>query len=432
MPKNFKKELEWRGLIQDVTNGFEDEISKKCVSAYIGFDPTSDSLHIGSLVQLIILRHFQLCGHKPIVLIGGATGMIGDPSGKSKERNLLSAEVIEKNILSLKTQFSKFLDFDEKKPNAAVLVNNYDWNSKLNIIDFFRDFGKLLTVNYMMSKDSVKKRLSSTDASDGMSFTEFTYQLFQSYDFYYLRENYNCSIQMGGSDQWGNITSGVELIRKKNGKKAYALTCPLITKSDGSKFGKTEEGNVWLDRNKTSPYKFYQYWMNSSDEDSNKYIKVFTFAEKEFIEKITDDHKKEPHLRKLQKYIAEEITKMVHSEEDLNNVKNASSILFGKNTKEDLSNIDENTFLDIFNGVPNKKLKKSDLDECELVEDLLMKTNFFKSNSEIRRLINQNSISVNKNKIDSASKITNINLINDKYILIQKGKKNYYLISIIS
>ena len=354
MPNNFKNELEWRGLIQDVTNGFDDEINKNCVSAYIGFDPTSDSLHIGSLVQLVILRHFQICGHKPIVLIGGATGMIGDPSGKSKERNLLSADVIEKNISALKIQFSKFLDFDEKNPNAAIIVNNYEWNSKLNIIEFFRDFGKLLTVNYMMSKDSVKKRISNSDLSEGMSFTEFTYQLFQAYDFYYLIENYNCTIQMGGSDQWGNITSGVELIRKKNGKKAYALTCPLITKSDGSKFGKTEEGNVWLDRRKTSPYKFYQYWLNSSDEDSYKYVKIFTFAKKEFIEKLIKDHNDEPHLRKLQKFIAEEITTMVHSEEDLKNVKNASSILFGKNTEQDLSIIDEETFLDVFSGVPIK------------------------------------------------------------------------------
>lgn len=432
MPTNFKNELEWRGLIQDVTNGFDDEINKECVSAYIGFDPTSDSLHIGSLVQLIILRHLQISGHKPIVLIGGATGMIGDPSGKSKERNLLSADIIEKNILSLKTQFSKFLDFDEKLPNSAIIVNNYKWNSELKIIDFFRDYGKLLTVNYMMSKDSVKKRLSSSDLSDGMSFTEFTYQLFQAYDFYYLIEKYNCTIQMGGSDQWGNITSGVELIRKKNGKKAFALTCPLITKSDGSKFGKTEDGNVWLDRKKTSPYKFYQYWLNSSDEDSFKYVKIFTFAKKKFIEKLIKDHNEEPHLRKLQRFIAEQITTMVHSKKDLINVKNASSILFGKNTNKDLSMIDEETFLDVFNGVPNKKLSKSDFYKCKLVEDLLEKSAFFSSKSEIRRLINQNSISINKTKINSEFKVSDINLINDKYILLQKGKKNYFLISLIS
>ncbi len=432
MPNNFKNELEWRGLIQDVTNGFDDEINKNCVSAYIGFDPTSDSLHIGSLVQLVILRHFQICGHKPIVLIGGATGMIGDPSGKSKERNLLSADVIEKNISALKIQFSKFLDFDEKNPNAAIIVNNYEWNSKLNIIEFFRDFGKLLTVNYMMSKDSVKKRISNSDFSEGMSFTEFTYQLFQAYDFYYLIENYNCTIQMGGSDQWGNITSGVELIRKKNGKKAYALTCPLITKSDGSKFGKTEEGNVWLDRRKTSPYKFYQYWLNSSDEDSYKYVKIFTFAKKEFIEKLIKDHNDEPHLRKLQKFIAEEITTMVHSKEDLKNVKNASSILFGKNTEQDLSLIDEETFLDVFSGVPHKELTKSELTDCKLAENLLEKSGFFSSKSEIRRLIDQNSISINKAKINSEFKISDLNLINNKYILLQKGKKNYFLIILIT
>jgi len=432
MPTNFKNELEWRGLIQDVTNGFDNEINKECVSAYIGFDPTSDSLHIGSLVQLIILRHLQISGHKPIVLIGGATGMIGDPSGKSKERNLLSADIIEKNILSLKTQFSKFLDFDEKLPNSAIIVNNYKWNSELKIIDFFRDYGKLLTVNYMMSKDSVKKRLSSSDLSDGMSFTEFTYQLFQAYDFYYLIEKYNCTIQMGGSDQWGNITSGVELIRKKNGKKAFALTCPLITKSDGSKFGKTEDGNVWLDRKKTSPYKFYQYWLNSSDEDSFKYVKIFTFAKKKFIEKLIKDHNEEPHLRKLQRFIAEQITTMVHSKKDLINVKNASSILFGKNTNKDLSMIDEETFLDVFNGVPNKKLSKSDFYKCKLLEDLLEKSAFFSSKSEIRRLINQNSISINKTKINSEFKVSDINLINDKYILLQRGKKNYFLISLIS
>ena len=432
MPNNFKNELEWRGLIQDVTNGFDDEINKNCVSAYIGFDPTSDSLHIGSLVQLVILRHFQICGHKPIVLIGGATGMIGDPSGKSKERNLLSADVIEKNISALKIQFSKFLDFDEKNPNAAIIVNNYEWNSKLNIIEFFRDFGKLLTVNYMMSKDSVKKRISNSDLSEGMSFTEFTYQLFQAYDFYYLIENYNCTIQMGGSDQWGNITSGVELIRKRNGKKAYALTCPLITKSDGSKFGKTEEGNVWLDRRKTSPYKFYQYWLNSSDEDSYKYVKIFTFAKKEFIEKLIKDHNDEPHLRKLQKFIAEEITTMVHSKEDLKNVKNASSILFGKNTEQDLSLIDEETFLDVFSGVPHKELTKSELTDCKLAENLLEKSGFFSSKSEIRRLIDQNSISINKAKINSEFKISDLNLINNKYILLQKGKKNYFLIILIT
>ena len=432
MSNNFKDELDWRGLIHDSTSGLEEEINKNCISGYIGFDPTSDSLHIGSLVQLIILRHFQMAGHKPIVLIGGATGMIGDPSGKSKERNLLNPDKIEKNISSLKIQLSKFLDFDSKKTNAAIIVNNFDWNNDLNILSFFRDFGKLLTVNYMMSKESVKNRISATDANEGMSFTEFTYQLFQAYDFYYLLENYNCTLQMGGSDQWGNITSGVELIRKKNGKKVFALTCPLITKSDGTKFGKTEDGNVWLDRKKTSPYKFYQYWLNSSDLDSEDYIKIFTFAKKDFIKQIIEEHKAEPHLRKLQKFIAEEITKMVHSELDLNNVKNASSILFEKNPKQDLSCIDENTFLDIFSTVPNQIIKKSDFNECKLVEDILIKSTFFSSNSEIRRLINQNSISINKNKVDSKSKVSEIKLIKNKYILLQKGKKNYFLISVVA
>ena len=358
--------------------------------------------------------------------------MIGDPSGKSKERNLLNAGIIDKNISSIKNQLSKFLDFDKNKSNAAIILNNYDWNSELNIIDFFRDYGKLLTVNYMMSKDSVKKRLSTSDVSEGMSFTEFTYQLFQAYDFHYLIENYNCTIQMGGSDQWGNITSGVELIRKKSGKKAHALTCPLITKADGSKFGKTEEGNVWLHKEKTSPYKFYQYWLNSSDEDSIKYVKIFTFATKEFIDNLISEHNEVPHERKLQKFISEEITKMVHSEEDLIKVKNASSILFGKNTSENLSNIDEGTFLDVFSGVPNIELNKSYFNESETIEDLLDKTNFFSSKSEIRRLISQNSISINKIKIDSTFKISDIELINNKYVLVQKGKKNYYLISVSS
>ena len=430
MPKNFKNELEWRGLIQDVSNGFDEEASKDSVVGYIGFDPTSDSLHIGSLVQLIILKHFQQCGHKPIVLIGGATGMIGDPSGKSKERNLLSADKIDSNISSIKKQLSKFLDFDTGNSNSAVILNNYEWNSKLNIIDFFRDYGKLLTVNYMMSKDSVKKRLTSTDSNEGMSFTEFTYQLFQAYDFYYLLENYDCTIQMGGSDQWGNITSGVELIRKKNGKKAYALTCPLITKSDGSKFGKTEDGNIWLDRAKTSPYKFYQYWLNSSDEDSANYIKIFTFAAKDFIDNLITEHNEAPHERKLQKFIAEEITRMVHSDEDLINVKNASNILFSKNTNENLSKIDEATFLDVFDGVPNFSMNNDDIINFKTIVDLLDHTNFFNSKSEIIRLLNQNSISLNKTKIDSSFKLSELNFINNKYILVQKGKKNYYLISV--
>ena len=317
MPKNFFEELKWRGLIQDSTPSINEELDKNSLTAYIGFDPTSDSLHIGSLVQLIILKHFQEYGHKPILLIGGATAMIGDPSGKSKERNLLDQNEISGNISQIKNQVAKFLDFKNSK-NPALILNNYDWISELNIIDFFRDYGKSLTVNYMMSKESVKKRISPGQ-SEGMSFTEFTYQLFQAYDFYHLHKNYDCKIQMGGSDQWGNITSGIELIRKKTGQKSFALTCPLITKSDGSKFGKTEEGNVWLDRNKTSPYKFYQYWLNSSDKDSENYVKIFTMADKNYIDKLISDHRTKPHQRLLQKFIANELTQMVHSKEDLEN-----------------------------------------------------------------------------------------------------------------
>ena len=423
---NFIEELKWRGLIQDITPTFEDEINEKMKVGYIGFDPTSDSLHIGSLVQLIILKHFQNYGHKPIVLIGGATGMIGDPSGKSKERNLLSQEIIDQNIKSLHVQFSKFLNFDDSD-NSALILNNFDWNNELNIIEFFRDFGKALTVNYMMSKDSVKKRLGS-DSSDGMSFTEFTYQLFQAYDFYYLNEKYDCSIQMGGSDQWGNITSGVELIRKISGKKANAMTCPLITKVDGTKFGKTEEGNVWLDKNKTSPYKFYQYWLNSSDEDSKKYIKIFTFETKEFIEDLIDQHVKAPHERILQKFIASELTKMVHSEEDLQKVLNASNILFSKSKDSSFSDIDEETFTQVFEGVPNNSISNEEYNKCFSIEELLMFSPLFSSKSDVFRSLKENSVSINKEKIDSNKDLSSIELIHSKYLVIQRGKKNYSLL----
>ena len=423
---NFIEELKWRGLIQDITPTFEDEINEKMKVGYIGFDPTSDSLHIGSLVQLIILKHFQNYGHKPIVLIGGATGMIGDPSGKSKERNLLSQEIIDQNIKSLHVQFSKFLNFDDSD-NSALILNNFDWNNELNIIEFFRDFGKALTVNYMMSKDSVKKRLGS-DSSDGMSFTEFTYQLFQAYDFYYLNEKHDCSIQMGGSDQWGNITSGVELIRKKSAKKANAMTCPLITKVDGTKFGKTEEGNVWLDKNKTSPYKFYQYWLNSSDEDSKKYIKIFTFETKEFIEDLIDQHVKAPHERILQKFIASELTKMVHSEEDLQKVLNASNILFSKSKDSSFSYIDEETFTQVFEGVPNNSISNEEYNKCSSIEELLMFSPLFSSKSDVFRSLKENSVSINKEKIDSNKDLSSIELIHNKYLVIQRGKKNYSLL----
>ena len=420
MPKNFFEELKWRGLIQDSTPSIDEELDKNSLIAYIGFDPTSDSLHIGSLVQLIILKHFQEYGHKPILLIGGATAMIGDPSGKSKERNLLDQNEISENIKQIKNQVAKFLDFKNSK-NPALILNNYDWISELNIIDFFRDYGKSLTVNYMMSKESVKKRISPSQ-SEGMSFTEFTYQLFQAYDFYHLHKNYDCKIQMGGSDQWGNITSGIELIRKKTGQKSFALTCPLITKSDGSKFGKTEEGNVWLDRNKTSPYKFYQYWLNSSDKDSENYIKIFTMADKNYIDKLISDHRTKPHQRLLQKFIANELTQMVHSKEDLENVIKASEIFFGKSNYKDLNEISED--------VPSVKISKSDYDSIPNFEKFLQVTGFFKSNSDIRRSLSENSVMINKERVNDDFDFKSISLIKKKYILLQRGKKNYFLVNI--
>ena len=428
MPKNFFEELKWRGLIQDSTPSIDEELDKNSLIAYIGFDPTSDSLHIGSLVQLIILKHFQEYGHKPILLIGGATAMIGDPSGKSKERNLLDQNEISENITQIKNQVAKFLDFKNSK-NPALILNNYDWISELNIIDFFRDYGKSLTVNYMMSKESVKKRISPSQ-SEGMSFTEFTYQLFQAYDFYHLHKNYDCKIQMGGSDQWGNITSGIELIRKKTGQKSFALTCPLITKSDGSKFGKTEEGNVWLDRNKTSPYKFYQYWLNSSDKDSENYIKIFTMADKNYIDKLISDHRTKPHQRLLQKFIANELTQMVHSKEDLENVIKASEIFFGKSNYKDLNEISEDVFLEIFEDVPSVKISKSDYDSIPSFEKFLQVTGFFKSNSDIRRSLSENSVMINKERVNDDFDFKSISLIKKKYILLQRGKKNYFLVNI--
>jgi len=423
---SFFDELKWREMIQDNTPEFKEHVNTKKTVGYIGFDPTSDSLHIGSLVQLIILKHFQSHGHKPIVLIGGATGMIGDPSGKSKERNLLSQEIIDKNINSLKKQFSKFLDFDCGE-NSAVILNNYEWTKSLNIIEFFRDYGKALTVNYMMSKESVKKRIS-TENSDGMSFTEFTYQLFQAYDFYFLNKNHNCSIQMGGSDQWGNITSGVELTRKKSGIKVHALTCPLITKADGTKFGKTEEGNVWLDRDKTSPYKFYQYWLNTSDEDAIKYLKIFSFMNEASVIKMIEEHLASPHLRLIQKQLASELTKLVHSEQDLNNVIFASNIIFSKESKDNLSEIDENTLLQIFDWLPVTKISLSDYQKSENIENVLMNSSLFNSFSDLRRALKENSVSVNRKKIDAEAKISGIEIIKNKYIIVQRGKKKYSLL----
>jgi len=423
---SFFDELKWREMIQDNTPEFEEHVNTKKTVGYIGFDPTSDSLHIGSLVQLIILKHFQSHGHKPIILIGGATGMIGDPSGKSKERNLLSQEIIDKNIISLKKQFSKFLDFDCGE-NSAVILNNYEWTKGLNIIEFFRDYGKALTVNYMMSKESVKKRISSENP-DGMSFTEFTYQLFQAYDFYFLNTNHNCSIQMGGSDQWGNITSGVELTRKKSGIRVHALTCPLITKADGTKFGKTEEGNVWLDRDKTSPYKFYQYWLNTSDEDAIKYLKIFSFMNEASVIKMIEEHLASPNLRLIQKQLASELTKLVHSEEDLNNVIFASNIIFSKESKDNLSEIDEKTLLQIFDGLPVTKISLGDYQKSEKIENVLMNSSLFNSFSDLRRALKENSVSVNRKKIDAEAKISEIEIIKNKYIIVQRGKKKYSLL----
>ena len=416
-------------MLQDIIPGCEEKLLESSSSGYIGFDPTSDSLHIGSLVQILILMHFQKSGHKPIVLIGGATGMIGDPSGKSTERNLLSQDDLEKNINGIKTQLSKFLNFDSKDKNAAIICNNKDWFNNIKLIDFIRDVGKHLTVNYMVAKDSVKKRLSK-DSKEGMSFTEFTYQIIQAYDFYHLFKNENCILQMGGSDQWGNITSGTELIRKKTGKKVFALTCPLITKTDGTKFGKTEEGNVWLDKNRTSPYKFYQYWLNISDEDAIKYIKIFTFYSEEEIQKFIKEHKKAPHLRSLQKIIASDLTRLVHGDDDLEKAIIASNILFGKSTSNDLSLLDEKTFLDVFSGVPQTTISLKYLNTNPIVREFIYKVKFLSSKSEINRAIKENSISINKDKIKDTDRLSKSNLICDKYILVQRGKKNYFLIVI--
>ena len=428
MISNFVKELEWRGMLHDAMPGTEEYLIEGMQSAYVGIDPTADSLHIGHLVGVMMLRHFQLAGHKPYALIGGATGMIGDPSGKSAERNLLDEETLRHNQEALKEQLSRFLDFESDVKNAAVLVNNYDWMKDFSFLDFIRDVGKHITVNYMMSKDSVKKRLSA-EAKEGMSFTEFTYQLVQGYDFLYLYEKYNCTLQMGGSDQWGNITTGTELIRRIGGGKGYALTCPLITKADGTKFGKTESGNVWLDANRTSPYKFYQYWLNTSDADAEKYIKIFTFISKKDIEELIAKHQEAPHLRLLQKKLAEEITVMVHSKEDLDNAVKASAILFGKSTSEDLKGLNEKTFLDVFEGVPQAEVSSSDLENgMDMIAALAAKTGFLVSNGEARRELKQNSISVNKEKVKEDFLIRTTDLISGKYVLLQRGKKNYFIL----
>ncbi|WP_298996907.1 tyrosine--tRNA ligase [Flagellimonas sp. S174] len=430
MKTNFVQELKWRGMIHDVMPGTEEHLMEEMQAAYVGIDPTADSLHIGHLVGVMMLKHFQLAGHKPIALVGGATGMIGDPSGKSAERNLLDENTLRRNQEALKAQLSRFLDFDGTEPNAAILVNNYDWMKDFSFLDFIRDVGKHITVNYMMAKDSVKKRLSS-DAKEGMSFTEFTYQLVQGYDFLYLYQNHDCTLQMGGSDQWGNITSGTELIRRIGGGKGYALTCPLITKADGTKFGKTEGGNVWLDAHRTSPYRFYQYWLNTSDTDAEKYIKIFTFLNQEAIEKLIQEHSEAPHLRLLQKKLAEEVTTMVHSEADLDRAVQASNILFGKSTSEDLKQLDEQTFLDVFEGVPQAELPKAELENgLDMIGALAAKTGFLASNGEARRELKQNSISVNKEKVKENYVITNSDLINNKFVLLQRGKKNYFVLKV--
>ncbi|MBT8309743.1 MAG: tyrosine--tRNA ligase [Flavobacteriaceae bacterium] len=428
MIKNFIEELKWRGMLHQDMPGTEEHLLQEIRSAYIGFDPTADSLHIGNLVPIMLLAHFQRSGHKPYALVGGATGMIGDPSGRSDERNLLDEKTLRHNQEAVRKQLAHFLDFDSDEKNAAELVNNYDWMKDFSFLDFIRDVGKHITVNYMMAKDSVKNRISS-DAAEGMSFTEFTYQLVQGYDFLHLYKHYNCTLQMGGSDQWGNITTGTELIRRIGGGKGYAITCPLITKSDGSKFGKSQDGNVWLDADRTSPYKFYQYWLNSSDDDAENYIKIFTFLSQEDISKLIEEHKNAPHLRVLQKRLAEEVTMIVHGEEDLENAIKASNILFGKSTANDLKGLDESTFLDVFEGVPQAEIDSSEIGKgLDMIEALSVKTNFLKSNGEARRALKENSISVNKEKVGEDYRITSEDLISNTFVLLQRGKKNYFII----
>jgi len=427
---NFVEELTWRGMIHDMMPGLEEQLKKEVTSAYVGIDPTADSLHIGHLVGVMMLKHFQLAGHKPIVLVGGATGMIGDPSGKSQERNLLDEPTLRHNQECLKVQLSKFLDFDSTGENAAEMVNNYDWMKDFSFLGFIRDIGKHITVNYMMAKDSVKKRLDPESGAAGMSFTEFTYQLVQGTDFLHLYETKNCKLQMGGSDQWGNITTGTELIRRKAGGEAFALTCPLIKKADGTKFGKTESGNVWLDPVRTSPYTFYQFWLNTSDVDAEKYIKIFTILSKETVDQLIEEHKQAPHLRQLQKVLAKEVTCMVHSEADYNLAVEASEILFGKGTEETLRKLDEATFLSVFEGVPQFEIAKSELEAGINIIDLLAeKTTVFPSKGEARRTIAGGGVAVNKVKVDGPDEIiTGSKLIGNKYLLVQKGKKNYFLL----
>lgn len=425
---NFVEELQWRGMIHNIMPGTEELLSKEMISAYVGIDPTADSLHIGHLVGVMMLKHLQRSGHKPIVLVGGATGMIGDPSGKSEERNLLDEPTLRHNQECLKTQLKKLLDFDTDAPNKAEMVNNYDWMKDFSFLGFIRDIGKHITVNYMMAKDSVKKRLSG-EAGDGMSFTEFTYQLVQGYDFLYLYQHNNCKLQMGGSDQWGNITTGTELIRRKTGGEAFALTCPLITKADGGKFGKTESGNVWLDPARTSPYKFYQFWLNTSDADAEKYIRIFTLFTKEETETLIAEHQTAPHLRLLQKALAKDITVRIHSEADYNAAVEASEILFGKGTAEALHKLDEETLVSVFEGVPQFEINPGELQQGIGIVDLLAeKTNIFPSKGEARRMLKDGGVQVNKEKVNEEFTASPAHLLSGKYMLVQKGKKNYYLL----
>ncbi len=427
--KNFVKELQWRGMIHDIMPGTEELLEKELVTAYLGFDPTADSLHIGHLCGVMMLRHLQNCGHKPLALIGGATGMIGDPSGKSQERNLLDEDTLRHNVACIKKQLNKFLDFESDAPNKAELVNNYDWMKDFTFLAFARDIGKHITVNYMMAKESVQKRLNG-EARDGLSFTEFTYQLLQGYDFLYLNEHKGCKLQIGGADQWGNMTTGAELIRRTNGRECYALTCPLVKKADGTKFGKTEKGNIWLNPEYTSPYAFYQFWMNTSDEDAKRYIKIFTLLGQEEIESLIAEQDKDPGQRVLQKRLAKELTVMIHSEEDYNMAVEASNILFGKSTKESLLKLDEKTFLEVFDGVPQFTVSRDELAAGIKAIDLCTeKAAIFPSKGEMRKMTQGGGVSINKEKLAQQDQvITTKDLIDDKYLLVQKGKKNYFLI----
>ncbi len=425
--KNFVEELKWRGMTHDIMPGTEEELMKGPSAAYVGIDPTGDSLHIGHLVSIMILKHFQSCGHKPYALVGGATGMIGDPSMKSQERNLLDEKTLAHNVECIKSQLSRFLDFNSDAPNKAELVNNYDWMKDYTFINFTRDIGKLITVNYMMSKDSVKKRLSR-DSSEGMSFTEFTYQLLQGYDFLYLYKHYGVKLQLGGADQWGNITTGTELIRRTGQGEAFALTCPLITKADGGKFGKTEKGNIWLDAERTSPYQFYQFWLNVSDVEAERYIKIFTMLDRQTIESAIAAHKECPEKRELQKLLAKEVTVMVHGEKEYETAVKASQMLFGKATTEDLRALDEKTFLAVFDGVPTHTIDRSKL-PLGILDALAVETDIFPSKGEARKMIQQNGFSLNKEKMnDIARNLTEEDIIDGKYILVQKGKKDYHII----